>query len=390
MLLGIDVMHKDGFNELKGMQIGLCTNYQATDRSLRPTIELFKDRIKSRLKVIFTPEHGLYSALQDQISDQDARMDTVPVISLYGRKLSPSDRDIAGIDAMVIDLIDIGVRYYTFTWTAILCMKSSARSRKPVFVLDRPNPLNGITIEGPVLEPDFCSFVGLYPLPVRHGMTIAEICRFVNAEYHIGCDLRVIPIDGWKRSWIYSNTGLPWTMPSPNMPSLETAFVYPGMCLLEGTNVSEGRGTTRPFEIFGAPWVNPSILARELNRNIEREGLAGVRFRPTFFKPTFNKFANEICGGAQLNITDSNRFKPFLTGLAVIKTLSRSYPHRFAWRKPPYEYEKKKLPFDILTGNSWIRRSIEHGEPLKKIERKWQKNVFNFIELRQKYLLYKS
>jgi uncharacterized protein YbbC (DUF1343 family) len=389
MQLGIDVLRKNGFRELKGLRIGLCTNYQATDKYLRPTIELFKDRIKSRLSVIFAPEHGLYSALQDQTSDHDALMGKVPVISLYGRKLSPSGRDMAGIDALVIDLIDIGTRCYTFAQTATLCMKIAARSRKPVYVLDRPNPLDGKTVEGPVLEPGFSSFVGLYPVPVRHGMTIAEICRLVNDEYHIGCDLRIIRIKGWNRAWSYIDTGLPWTMPSPNMPSAETAHVYPGMCLLEGTNVSEGRGTTRPFEIFGAPWIDPAHLVGELNKTMEREGLAGVRFRPVFFKPTFNKFANEICGGAFIHVTDQRRFRPFLTGLAVINVLFKHYPRPFAWRKPPYEYEKKKLPFDILAGNSWIRKSIERGEPLRAIERKWQKNVPDFLALRQRYLLYK-
>lgn len=389
MRLGIDILQKNGFKELKGMKIGLCTNYQTTDRFLRPTIELFNDHLKSRLKVIFTPEHGLYSALQDQISDHDTRFGKVPVISLYGRKLSPSECDMASIDAMVIDLIDIGTRYYTFTQTAILCMKASARSRKPVFVLDRPNPLDGIKVEGPVLESSFSSFVGLYPLPVRHGMTIAEICSLVNAEYHIGCDLRIIRIKGWKRAWSHIDTGLSWTMPSPNMPSPETALVYPGMCLLEGTNVSEGRGTTRPFEIFGAPWVNPSGLVLELNKVVKQERLAGVRFRPAFFSPTFSKFANKVCGGAQISVTDPHRFRSFLTGLAVIKTLFKRHSSWFAWRLPPYEYEKKKLPFDILTGNSWIRKSIEHGEPLRVIERKWQKGIINFLALRQGYLLYK-
>ena len=241
----------------------------------------------------------------------------------------------------------MGSRYYTFIWTLDLCMQACHELGKTVVVLDRPNPINGVGVEGPVLDPEYASFVGLKPLPVRHGMTIGEIGLYLCAEFYHGLDYRVVTMKGWKRNMWYDGTGLPWVLPSPNMPTLDTALVYPGMCLLEATNLSEGRGTTRPFEIFGAPFVRPDTLVHVL----DEFKLPGVVFRPLSFLPTFQKHANVLCGGAQIHVTDREKFKPFKTGVAVIKAIHNTWPREFAWKQPPYEYEEVKLPIDILAGS---------------------------------------
>lgn len=307
------------------------------------------------------------------------------MVSLYGRQLSPSRKVIESLDTFVIDLIDIGCRYYTFLWTATLIMSAAKKSGKEVVVLDRPNPLGGRRVQGPVLDPGCASFVGLFPIPVRHGMTIGELSRLINDEFEIKCQLEVITMKGWERSMYFHETGLPWTIPSPNMPAPETAYVYPGMCLLEGTNVSEGRGTTRPFELFGAPWIRPDDTAEALNRL----RLPGVRFRPAFFRPAFHKYRGEMCGGAQIIVVDLPDLDPVVLGLTVIKCLRDLYPGKFRWRLPPYEREKKKMPFDILVGNKWIRHSLEKNRPVAEIERRWQKGLRAFLKIRKKYLLYR-
>ena len=387
VFLGIDSIVSNRFKLLKDMNVGLCTNISACDSRLRPTIAIFRQQKKFKLKTIFAPEHGLYGALQDQKKSKDFydRRRRIRIHSLYGKRLVPDIEIVKKLDSIVIDLQDIGTRYYTFVWSAMLLIKQCAPLKKKIIILDRPNPLNGNTVEGPVLEQDFSSFVGLYPIPVRHGLTIAELCKLINAEYNIGADIDVIMMREWQRRYYYDDTGLPWTTPSPNMPSLKTALVYPGMCLLEGTNVSEGRGTTRPFEVFGAPWIDPFRLTEAIKNGKP----PGVNFRPTFFKPTFNKFKNELCGGIQIYIEDIKKFRSVKTGLEIIKIIKTLYPHKFRWRKPPYEFEKKKLPFDILIGNSWIREAIDSKISISLIKKKWQKNLNRFKKIRKRYLLYR-
>jgi len=382
--LGIDKLVANHFKLLSGNNVGLCTNFSACDSQLRPTATLFAQQKKIRLKAIFFPEHGLYSALQDQKKAKDGRNKNLSIKSLYGKRLSPDLKSIERLDAVVIDLFDIGTRYYTFLWTAILIIEQMAKLQKRIIILDRPNPINGVVVQGPVLEPKYSSFVGLYPIPVRHGMTIGELCNLINIEYRIYADIKVIGMDGWRREWHYHQTGLHWTVPSPNMSSLETALVYPGMCLLEGTNISEGRGTTRPFEIFGAPWIEPHNLVTAL----QREKIPGVDFRPTYFIPTFHKYKDRLCGGAQVYINDLGVSDPVYAGLSIIKMTKELYPKAFRWRQPPYEFEMRKLPFDILIGNSWIRKGIEKNEPISAIKMKWQKDLDKFKKLRKKYLLY--
>jgi uncharacterized protein YbbC (DUF1343 family) len=253
---------------------------------------------------------------------------------------------VKDLDVLLVDLQDVGARYYTFIWTMYLCMRACEKAGIAVIVLNRPNPINGVTTEGPVLDPNYRSFVGLHPIPVRHGKTIAELATQFRDEVFPECRLSVLPMKNWEREMWFDHTALPWVMPSPNMPTLDTATVYPGMCLLEGTNISEGRGTTRPFELFGAPFIQSEALCRELNAL----KLPGVFFRESYFQPTFHKFAGELCNGAQLHVTDRNTFQPFQTGVEIIRMLRKLYSKQFAWKQPPYEYEHEKLPGQILLG----------------------------------------
>jgi uncharacterized protein YbbC (DUF1343 family) len=297
----------------------------------------------------------------------------------------PFPEMLEDIDVMIIDLQDVGSRYYTFIWTMALVMEACEEMNKAVVVLDRPNPITGSDIEGPVLKPEFSSFVGLRTLPVRHGMTIGEIGLYLKAAYYQDLDFFVIPMQGWKRGMWFDQTGLPWVLPSPNMPTLETATVYPGMCLFEGTNLSEGRGTTRPFEIFGAPFIDPDVLIKRLHDL----RLPGTIFRPLHFLPTFQKHAGMLCGGAQIHITDKQRFRPFKTAAALLKTIFELYPKKFRWKKPPYEYEKKLLPIDILAGTDRFRKDIEQGKSLDLMENWWKREAIDFDKkIRRRYLIY--
>ena len=302
-----------------------------------------------RLAGLFGPQHGFLGQTQDNMVEWQGFEHPqlhIPVYSLYGEYREPTAEMLTDIDALIIDLQDIGARYYTFIWTMYLCMRACERARIHVVVLDRPNPLNGLTTEGPTLDPDYRSFVGLHPIPVRHGRTIGELATQFREEAFPDCALTVLPMKDWVRRMWFDDTELPWVMPSPNMPTLGTATVYPGMCLLEGTNISEGRGTTRPFEIFGAPFIDAEAVCRDLNAL----KLPGVFFRENYFQPTFQKFSGQLCGGAQLHVTDRDTFQPFRTGVEVIKRIRQLYPDQFEWKQPPYEYEWKRLPIEVLIG----------------------------------------
>jgi uncharacterized protein YbbC (DUF1343 family) len=387
MLLGIDVLSADHFKLLNGMKIGLCSNISACNSQLQPTMILFEHQRNFTLDVVFTPEHGLFGALQDQKKSSDFfdKKKNIKIHSLYGKRLAPDITAIKKLDCIVIDLQDIGTRYYTFSWSAVLLIQQCALLKKKIIILDRPNPLNGVTLEGPVLEPRFSSFVGLYPIPVRHGLTLGELCTLISAEFNIPVDITVVKMKLWQRHYYFDDTKLPWTMPSPNMPGLSTALVYPGMCLVEGTNVSEGRGTTRPFETIGAPWIDPFLLVASL----KKETVPGVQVRPTFFIPTFNKYKNELCGGLHIYVHNRKKFNSVLTGLTIIKIIKKLYPDKFRWRTPPYEFEKKKFPFDILIGNEWVRRALNRTEPIAEMRKKWMKELMGFKKIRKKYLLYR-
>jgi uncharacterized protein YbbC (DUF1343 family) len=383
---GLEVLVRRRRGLLRGQRVALVTHQASIDSRYEHAVALLRELPGVKVRTLLAPEHGLWGAPQDHIWIDGTRdpVTRLPVWSLYGARREPTAEMLRGIDTVVVDLQDVGSRYYTFIWTMALVMRACAQRGVHVVVLDRPNPLGGAIVEGNVADPAFASFVGLYPLAIRHGLTIGEIAGYLNERHDIGCRLTVVPMRGWRRRMLWEDTGLPWVPPSPNMPTLDTARVYPGGCLIEGTNLSEGRGTTRPFEWVGAPYLDAHRYAAAL----ERERLPGVRFRPARFQPTFHKWAGRLCDGVQIHVTDAARFKPFLTGLAEIAVARRLAPRGFAWRRPPYEFEKRRMPIDILCGTDMIRRAIERGTPLPAIERAWQRDLERWKRLRARYLLY--
>jgi uncharacterized protein YbbC (DUF1343 family) len=387
--VGLDVFEKYWPRRLKGSRIGILVHPASVNRRLRDAASIFLRSKKVELKNLFGPQHGIQGETQDNMVEWKGFRDKrtgLPVFSLYGLTRKPDPSMLKNIDVMVIDLQDIGSRYYTFIWTMELCMQACMEMKKSVVILDRPNPIDGHSMEGPVLDQQYSSFVGQRPLPVRHGMTIGEIGNYLRNEFYPLLDFHVIPMRGWKRKMWFDVTGLPWVLPSPNMPTLDTATVYPGMCLLEGTTLSEGRGTTRPFEIFGAPFIDPDMLMKQLREY----SLPGVIFRPMFFQPTFQKHAGEICGGAQIHAINREKFKPFKTGVAILKVIHDLYPEEFLWKQPPYEYEPENMPIDILAGTDKLRKDIEKGEKLDRMEEWWQEECLQFNkQYRNNYLLYK-
>ena len=384
VLTGIDVLEKNGFNILKNAKVGVVVNPASVNRHIEATLDLLL-RHGVQVKVIFGPQHGLYAETQANMEEWEGFHDArtgLPVYSLYGKVRKPQPEMLKEIDTLVFDLPDVGARYYTFIWTLGLCMQACVAQEKRIVILDRPNPINGIKVEGPVIDPEFSSFMGMYPIAVRHGMTVGELALLFNDEFGIKCQLEVVKMEGWRRGMWFDDTRLPWVIPSPNMPTLDTATVYPGMCLFEGTNLSEGRGTTRPFEIFGAPWLDPYLLKEML----EKEKFPGVFFRPLSFIPTFNKWKDELCRGIQIHVTDRAHFLPFEIALAIVKYSQELHPDSFRWSAPPYEYEEKKLPFDIIAGTDRLRKMM--NKALKDICLSWQKELTEFRIMREKYLLY--
>ena len=387
-LTGLDLVEKLWPKDLKEARVGLVAHPASVNRALEHAVNRFRRSRKIRLAALFGPQHGILGQTQDNMVEWEGFRDPatgLPVYSLYGKARKPSPHMLKDIDVLAIDLQDVGSRYYTFIWTLDLCMEACREAGKTVVVLDRPNPIGGLLTEGPVLDPAYASFVGLRPLPVRHGMTIAKIGHYLEDAFHPGVHYRVVPMRGWKRKQWFDGTGLPWVLPSPNMPTVDTALVYPGMCLLEGTNLSEGRGTTRPFEIFGAPFINPDVIVAVLREF----RLPGVVFRPLSFQPTFQKHAGILCGGAQIHVTDRERFRPFRTGVAILKAVHNTYPRDFAWKQPPYEYEEINLPIDILAGSDRPRKDIESWKDLTEMDAWWKEELKAFEKVRKKYLLYK-
>jgi uncharacterized protein YbbC (DUF1343 family) len=387
--VGLERLLGPEIHRIAGRRIGLIANpttVALVDGRLRHGIDLLSERPEVDLAVLFGPEHGLRSTAQDLIEVEDASdaRTGLPIRSLYGPTRVPTEDMLRDLDAVVFDIQDIGSRYYTYVWTMAHAMEAAARDDIEVIVLDRPNPIDGAHVEGNLIEASYQSFVGLYPLPNRHGMTSGEIACLINAEYGIGCRLTVISAVGWRRDRWFDQTGLPWVMPSPNMPTLDTATVYPGACLIEGTNLSEGRGTTRPFEIMGAPWIDGDRLAQEL----DNEKLPGVAFRPLAFEPTFQKFQGIRCGGIQQHVLDREAYRPVRTGYAIVRAAKLLWPDEFSWRPPPYEYELERPAIDILAGNGRIRQWLDEGRPVSEIEDSWQVDLGHFKKIRERYLLY--
>ena len=339
------------------------------------------------LRALFGPQHGARGEKQDNMVESEPYMDPVsgvPVHSLYGAVRKPTPEMLRGLDALLFDLQDVGVRIYTFVWTMALAMEACAEAGIPFVVLDRPNPVGGVIREGPLLRAGFESFVGLHPVPLRHGLTCGELALWLNAERGIGCKLEVVACDGWRREMTWEDTGLPWVMPSPNLPTPDSCGVYPGMVLLEGTNLSEGRGTTRPFELFGAPYLDAYALADRLRGELG----PGVTLRPCHFEPTFQKHAGRMCGGAQVHVTDARAFRSVHTAVAILAAVKALAPAEFAWRSPPYEYETEKPPIDILWGSDTLRSGIDRMSSPTEILADTEDEIGAFGRAAAPYLLY--
>ncbi|MBN1355964.1 DUF1343 domain-containing protein [bacterium] len=384
---GLQRLLETEISRYRGSSLGLVCNATSVNESLQHSVKLLHEHPDAQLGAIFGPQHGIFGETQDNMVEWESYRDTqtgLPVYSLYSQTRIPSPDMMEELDVMIFDMQDVGARYYTFIYTMAHVMTACKRDGKKAVVLDRPNPLGGEQLEGNLLKNRYASFVGMYPILIRHGMTVGELALMFNREFGIECDLDVIPMDGWERRMWFDETGLPWVIPSPNMPTLDTAIVYPGMCLLEGTNLSEGRGTTRPFELFGAPFIDPNHLAAALN-NLE---LPGAVFRAVRFRPTFQKWKGIVCGGNQLHVVDRNRFRPALTAISIIRKIRHMYPEHFRWRLPPYEYEYEKLPFDILSGSSKLRRMIDSDAEIGEITETWAGDEATFRNLRAKYILY--
>lgn len=400
---GLEVFLEKFIPLVEGKKVGLITNPTGIDRQMNSIIDLFAAHPKINLVALYGPEHGVRGNAQagEYVPFYIDEKYNLPVFSLYGQSRIPEpemlknidtfmrqfdsedtekipDKSMVNeIDVMVYDIQDVGTRIYTYIATMAYCMQVCGENDIGFIVLDRPNPINGSSVEGPVLKfPEFSSFVGLYPIPVRHGMTSGELALMFNELFlSKKTNLKVVPMEGWKRSMCFDQTGLPWVLPSPNMPTPDTASVYPGQVFLEGTNISEGRGTTKPFELLGAPWIDGYELAMQLNRM----ALPGVEFREAWFTPVFSKYQGELCGGAQVHVTDRDLYKPFFTSLCVIRAVSSMYPDEFKFHK---EY------FDKIMGTDTIRRALENMEEIVSIIDSYQDEIQAFLELRKNYLLY--
>jgi len=387
MKIGLEVLLESKPDLLDGARVGLIVNPASIDSHLRHAADLFHQHRQINLTALFGPQHGIRGETQDNMIEWQSFRDKrtgLSAYSLYGETRKPTPEMLDGVDVLVFDCQDVGTRVYTFVYTMALAMEAAREGGKRFVVLDRPNPINGVQIEGNILEPEFQSFVGMFPIPMRHGMTIGELALMFNREFGIGCDLEVVRMEGWSREMWFEDTELPWVMPSPNIPGVDTAAVYPGSVMIEGTNISEGRGTTRPFEIIGAPFIDPEALSAALTKST----LPGVVFRPIHFQPTFHKFAGEVCGGVQLHVTNREAFEPVITGVAIISAIRRLYPDHLEWKQPPYEYVNDKLPFDVINGSSRLREQIESSVAPTVIEQSWRDGLNEFDARREPYLLY--
>ena len=390
VVLGLEKLLANPSEYLCGSTLGLVVNQTSLTYDGQFSIGQFHSNKSFKLKALLAPEHGIYGVNQDMalVADETDPLSGLSVQSLYGTdasSLAPSPTLLNGIDNLVFDIQDVGSRYYTFIYTLANCMKTCAKSNTRMIVCDRPNPINGVAVEGNLVEKEFQSFVGQYPIPNRHGMTVGELAVLFNEYFGIKCDLKVIPMEGWERSMWYDQTGLPWVSPSPNMPTLSTATVYPGMCLIEGTLLSEGRGTTLPFEQVGAPYINAETLAKTLNK----ENLPGLFFRPQYFKPQFQKWSGTVCGGVQIHVTERNKMKPLATSITVLFSIKKLYPDDFSWRTEAYEFVNDRLAIDLLYGNQTLREAIETDTlSINNLKSAWEEDIKIFSPQREACLIY--
>lgn len=385
--LGVEKLLEGQSDSIRGARIGLVCNQASVDHRYIHIADLFNEHPEIDLKALFGPQHGIRGDVQDNMIETDHATDQVtglPVYSLYSETREPTERMLENIDVLVFDMQDVGCRIYTFVYTLANCMRAAAKYGKRVVVCDRPNPITGEFVAGNVLEPEFASFVGQFPIPTRHGMTVGELANLFNQHFGIGADIEVVPMTGWRRELWHDETDAPWVLPSPNMPTLDSATVFPGAVHFEGTQMSEGRGTTRPFELIGAPYVKPEEYAAALNSI----GFEGVYFRSCGFQPTFQKHAGKGCGGVQIHVTNRQVFEPVSVGIAMVKAAYDLYTKDFRWKEPPYEYVYDQNPFDVISGTDSIRKAIEQGSSLEQISASWSDGLEDFKVLRNQFLLY--
>jgi uncharacterized protein YbbC (DUF1343 family) len=365
----------------QGQRLGIIANHTSYNSEGKYIVDVFRAMAGVRVVALFSPEHGLRGLGEagEKVDNETDPVTGLPVYSLYGKINKPTPQMLADVDVLVFDIQDVGARFYTYLYTMSLAMEAAAENGKRFIVLDRPNPIDGVQLEGPVLELKFATFVGLYPIPVRYGLTVGELARMINGEGWLAngvkADLTVVPLTGWRRGMWFDQTGLRFIKPSPNMPDLETAAIYPGLCLLEGTNLSEGRGTSKPFRQFGAPWIDANALAARLNAL----NLPGLRFQPAFFTPTSSKFQNQKCQGVEILLTDRTRLEPFWTGVLIVNELHRMYPTHLKWNE---------RHFDRLCGTATIREAIIAPKPLPPVKTTWAAECRTFDSMRRKHFLY--
>lgn len=385
--LGCEVLEDASPAWLRHARLGLLSNQASVNGSFEHVLGIMQ-RLGGKVRYLFSPQHGFFAEkqanMQESCDDWHSPLE-IPIISLYSNVRQPSLEVLQEIDVLVIDLQDVGTRVYTYTTTMGLCMEAAGKAGVKVVVLDRPNPINGLHIEGNLLNRDYRSFVGWYPVPMRHGLTMGEFARYVAQHCGVTCELEVIPMRGWERGALFPETGLPWVFPSPNMPTWETSLLYPGMVLLEGTNVSEGRGTTLPFLVFGAPFLDQ----RKLASCLRQYDLEGMLLRPISFVPVFDKWQGQTCHGFQIHVTDVAKFRPYRLGLAIIQGLCHVHEGQFQWLEPPYEYEYEKLPIDIILGDGAVRARLESGVKPAEMEAGWETAIESYRKERTDYLLYR-
>jgi uncharacterized protein YbbC (DUF1343 family) len=387
IVLGVETLLAERVNLLNGARVGLVCNQASVNHAYVHAADLFHQHPEIKLTALFGPQHGIRGDVQDNMIETEHSIDRqtgVPVHSLYSETREPTEHMLADVDIVVFDMQSVGCRIYTFAYTMANCMRAAKKLGKKVIVCDRPNPIGGAKVAGNVLDPSFASFVGQFALPTRHGMTHGELARIFNTHFGIGCELEVVPMRGWTRECWLDDTDAPWVFPSPNIPTVDTATVFPGTVHFEGTQLSEGRGTTRPFELIGAPYIVPEHYAEQLNSI----GLAGVYFRSCVFQPTFQKHARVSCGGVQIHVTSRDEFEPVITGVAMVKTAYDMYRNLFRWKEPPYEYVYDRNPFDVIAGTDEMRKAFERGDSLRDIEESWQSELRRFIKIREGVLLY--
>ena len=387
VLTGLDRIREGEWKRLTGYRLGLLANQASLDGRLNTVVEVIDRLLPGQLKALFGPQHGYGGEDQDNMVETahsyDKRLN-IPVLSLYSDTREPRPDMFETIDMLIIDLQDVGTRVYTFASTMLNCLRVAAEQGKKVLVLDRPNPLGGEVMEGNLLRPELYSFVGPYSLPMRHGLTMGEMARIFDDVFGLGCDLEIISMEGWRREMLWYETGLRWIMPSPNMPFPETAFVYPGQVVWEGTNLSEGRGTCRPFEIFGAPFLD----ARAVKQALGPGETDGCYLQEYLFRPTFHKWEGRLCSGFMIHVLDPHAYRPYFTSIALLRAVMGVHRDDFEWKQPPYEYEYKKKPIDMIMGDSSLRHDLETGAPLSIIKEKWQADLESFVLWRRPYLLY--